>query len=74
MFSRRPVALLRTVVVNLKSGTALRGALARDRGGWLILKAPELLEPDQPPTRIDGEVLVDRSNVDFVQALPTKEP
>jgi hypothetical protein len=58
-------------VVNLRSDAdvALRGWLARARGGWLELVDVEALRAAGPPQRIDGGVVIHRSNVAFIQVL-----
>jgi hypothetical protein len=63
----RRTALRRRVVVNLKSDRAFRGVLIRKTGPLLELADAELLEANRPPVKLDGTVLVERSNVDFVQ-------
>jgi hypothetical protein len=60
---------LRRVVVNVKSGTALRGLLWERRGGYLVLREAELLVPRQAPTSMDGEVAIPAEAVDFIQVL-----
>lgn len=71
MFSPwRRVALYRRVLVNLKTGNAVRGVLVEQAGGLLMLKASEYLEVGREPVPVDGEVLVELGNVDFVQVLP----
>ena len=63
--------LLRAVIVNLKddSSTAIRGVLW-SRGPWLTLRSPEVLKAGLAPAPLDGEVVVHRSNVAFLQVLP----
>jgi len=58
--------------VNLKDDqtTALKGVLWTSRGPWLTLKDAALLKSGSPPTPIDGEAIVHRSNVAFLQVLP----
>jgi hypothetical protein len=56
-------------VVNVKSGTALRGLLWERRGGYLVLREAELLVPRQAPTSMDGEVAIPAEAVDFIQVL-----
>jgi len=70
MFGPRPLALRRRVLVNLKTGNAVEGVLWTRRRGVLVLKAATLHQPKTAPAPLDGEVLVDRANVDFVQVLP----
>jgi hypothetical protein len=68
----RPPCLLRVVIVNLKDDpdAALRGVMWSARGSWLVLRQATALTSTQPPAPIDGEVLVHRSNVSFIQMLP----
>ena len=68
----RPPCLLRVVIVNLRSDrdTALRGVLWRARGRWLVLRDAVALKTTAAPTRLDGEIVIDRDNVAFLQVLP----
>jgi hypothetical protein len=68
----RPPCLLRAVIVNLKDDptTALKGVLWATRGPWFTLRSASLLKPNVPPTPIDGDVVVHRTNVAFFQVLP----
>lgn len=67
----RPYPELRTVVVNLKSGTVFRGLAWRHAGPYLILReAAMLADRDNRSAHIvDGEVAVLRGDVDFIQVL-----
>lgn len=69
-FPWEPPALLRTVIVNLKSETAIKGVLWGKRGQWLILRDAYALTVGHEPTKVDGECLVLMENIDFVQVLP----
>lgn len=69
MLAWKRVAIRRRVLVNLKTDKALRGVLFDQRGGLLVLKGAELLEPGREPVSIDGDVVVQVENVDFVQLL-----
>lgn len=68
----RPPCVLRGIVVNLKGEreNAIRGVLWRSRGAWLVLRNASVLEPRREPLAVDGEVLIHRDNVAFVQVLP----
>jgi hypothetical protein len=57
---------LKTGIVNLKSGTAMRGVIYARAGDWYILRQAALL-PDNKP--IDGEVLIKKSDIDFIQIV-----
>lgn len=58
----------RRVVVNLKSGQAIDGHLIHRRGTLLFLRAAQLHEPGAEPVPLDGETIIDRAEVDFIQA------
>ena len=68
----RPPFLYGSVIVNLISETdsALRGVAWGQRGPWLTLRQAALLRANAEPAPIDGEVVVHRSNIAFVQVLP----
>jgi hypothetical protein len=58
------------VIVNFRDQTApsISGILWLRRGRWLLLRDCYLLETaKQAPTRIDGEVTLDRASVLFIQ-------
>lgn len=57
---------LKTGIVNLKSDTAMRGVIYARSGDWYILRQAVLL-PDNKP--IDGEVLIKKSDIDFIQIV-----
>lgn len=59
----------RRVVVNLLSGRAVEGVLVKQTGPLLHVKDARLHEPGSEPSAVDGEVVIERSQVDFIQAL-----
>lgn len=59
--------LRRRVLVNLVDGSALNAVLWRRGWRLLVLRDVTLLERGAEPTAMDGEVLVDRARVAFVQ-------
>lgn len=63
----RRLVVRRRVLVNLHSGKAMSGAMWARRGRTLVLKDVELIEPGQAPVVMDGTVIVDRADVEFVQ-------
>jgi hypothetical protein len=67
LFDRYPV--LKRVIVNTKTGTVIRGLLWQRRGGYLVLKEAELLEPKAKPLAMDGEAAIPEGNVDFLQVV-----
>lgn len=72
MFRRwRRLGINRRLLVNLTTDKAIAGVLLARRGPLLVLANAELLEPGRAhPLRLDGEVLVDVANVDFIQQIP----
>lgn len=59
----------RRVVVNLKTGRAVDGVLVRKSGDLLFLRNATALEPGSSPAPLDGEAVVARADIDFIQAL-----
>lgn len=71
LFWWRPPCLLRRVIVNAVDDSALEGVLWKSRGAWLVLRDVMLMEPGNPQrTAVDGEVVIHRSRVSFIQVLP----
>ena len=68
----QPPCVLRTVIANLKDDptTAIRGVLWSARGGWFVLRDGYALKAGNDPAKIDGDVVLHRSNVSFFQVLP----
>lgn len=62
-------------MVNTKTGKTFAGVLWAKRGGLLIMKEATLLPevPQGQPAKIDGELLIERSNVDFIQIFSSSE-
>jgi hypothetical protein len=71
LFWWRPPCLLRSVIVNLKDDptTAIRGVLWSTRGPWCTFKDASLLRAG-PPTPVDGEIVIHRDNIAFLQVTP----
>ncbi len=69
MFAYRRTALRKRVVVNLTTEKAFVGVLWAQRGPLLVLRGAELHESGRPPLPMDGEVVVERARVDFVQVV-----
>ena len=67
----RPPCVLRTVIVNLKDdGGAIRGVLWSTRCAWFVLRESALLIAGQDPHPTEGEIVIHRTNISFVQVLP----
>jgi hypothetical protein len=50
--------------------THLHGTLWRSRGPWLVLRDVSLIRARKPPIPTDGEVVIHRANVSFLQVMP----
>jgi hypothetical protein len=61
-------AARRRVIVNT-SEHAVSGILYKQVGPLLVLRDASLLTPGGPATPISGEVLIERSRVEFVQVV-----
>lgn len=64
---RYPV--LRRVIVNTKTDRAFRGVLWTRRGGHLVLRNAELIQPGGQTVQMDGEIVIEAGNVDFLQVM-----
>jgi hypothetical protein len=67
-FPWRRTAIRKRVVVNLQD-RAFAGVLWAKRGALLVLKDAVLMQHGAADTPMDGEVIVERSKVDFIQVL-----
>lgn len=59
----------RRVVVNTKTEQAFRGVLWRSRWGYLVLRNAEIVRDREGTVAMDGEVVIERANVDFIQVV-----
>ena len=67
----RSVAVSRRVMISLRSGPSISGVLLRDRGPLLVVASARLHEPGSTTgVPLDGETVVERGHVAFVQVLP----
>lgn len=58
----------RQVIVNLEDGSAIAGILYRQDGPLLVLKNATYLEKGTDPVQLDGDTVVERARVLFIQA------
>jgi hypothetical protein len=49
--------------------TAIKGVLWRTRGAWLVLRDCSLVKAGAAPLPMDGEIVIHRTNVAFLQAF-----
>jgi hypothetical protein len=69
MFAFRRTVTRRRVIVNLVSGTAFSGVLWAKRGPLLVMRDVAHLEAARDPIPMDGEVVVERTRVEYIQVL-----
>lgn len=69
LFAARRLTVRQRVLVQLRSGKAFTGVLWARRGRSLVVKSAELLEPGSAPVVMDGDVILDRDQVEFVQRV-----
>jgi small nuclear ribonucleoprotein (snRNP)-like protein len=67
VFDFRRTLLRKRVVVNLHSGRAFVGILWAQRGPLIVLRDVALHEPGAAPAAVDGEIVVERLQVEFIQ-------
>jgi hypothetical protein len=64
----RRTAVRKRVIVNLED-RAFAGILWAQRGPLLVLRSAEMLQQGVPATPMDGEVVIERSRVEFIQVV-----
>lgn len=57
------------VVVNLLSGTAITGVIVKARGPLYVLRDAAVLRENGEAVPADGEIVIDKANVDYIQAV-----
>lgn len=64
------LAMSRRVMVNLTTGSAIDGVLWDERGQFIVLRDANLhVRESADPTPLDGEVILDRARIEFVQVV-----
>lgn len=69
MFAFRRTLVRKRVVVNLIGERAFTGILWAQRGPLYVLRDVTMHEPGTDPARVDGEVVVERDRVEFIQVV-----
>jgi hypothetical protein len=69
MWKKKHPAEAREVLVSLLSGRAVRGVLWQSAGDYILLRSCTLYEKGVEPTPCDGEVLLDKANVEYIQIV-----
>jgi len=64
-----PYPCLRRVIVNTKTDRTFTGVLWRKRRGYLVLRNAQMLRPGGEMMNVEGEIVVDAANVDFIQVV-----
>lgn len=68
-FWARRLVTRKRVLVSLRSGSAVEGVLWKRRGRVVVLKSAQLHEPGSAPASMDGDVVVDRDQVEYTQVV-----
>lgn len=69
MFKKRSQLEQRKVLINLVSGNAISGVCVHEGRDTIAVRGATIHEIDSEPASADGEILIDRINVDFIQLL-----
>jgi len=64
----------RQVIVNLDTGRTFEGVLWASRGPLLTLRHARTLQPGSDAIPVDGEVVVPRGRVEFIQVVEAAVP
>jgi small nuclear ribonucleoprotein (snRNP)-like protein len=67
LFDRYPT--LRRVIVTTKTERSFRGVLWARKGGYLVLRNAEMLRAKGERVPVDGELVIEAANVDFMQVV-----
>lgn len=65
--SVRRVAVRRRVVVSLVDDQAITGILWRRHRRFVVLRSAELVAPGREPVRMNGDVVIERDRINWVQ-------
>ncbi len=66
-FNRYPVK--QQVIVNTKTDKSFKGLLWQKTSDYLILRGARMLRGRDTPIALDGELVIYRDNVDFLQMV-----
>lgn len=64
-----PYPQTRRVIVHTHEGRSFRAVFWRQRSACIVLRDAMMLAPGHEPTPVDGEVLIFRPQVTFIQVL-----
>jgi small nuclear ribonucleoprotein (snRNP)-like protein len=67
MLSFRRTLNRKSVVVNLHSSRAFVGILWARRGPLIVLRNVVMHEPGAQASPVDGEIVIERSQIEFIQ-------
>lgn len=68
----RRLAVRRRVIVNMKDRSAFEAILWKRKGPYLILRDAVFMEPGVKPVHVDGEAIITKADVAWIQ-LPNSE-
>ncbi|MFL2002024.1 hypothetical protein [Microbacterium sp. A1-JK] len=64
----RRVITRRKVIVNMLDGTSIAGIFYDQDGPLLVIKNAQYMEPGAQPVELDGDAVIERDKVLFIQA------
>ncbi|OZF40758.1 hypothetical protein CH296_00435 [Rhodococcus sp. 14-2496-1d] len=67
MDAYKKLVVLRRVMINLKSGTAISGVVTASRGPLLEVKDATVHTPGSEPAAVDGSIVIEKEHIDFTQ-------
>ncbi|WP_218951964.1 hypothetical protein [Amycolatopsis anabasis] len=65
----RVIATRRRVVVSLVDDQAITGVLWRRHRRLVVLRSAQLVQPGREPVRMDGDVVIERDRINWVQIV-----
>jgi small nuclear ribonucleoprotein (snRNP)-like protein len=60
---------VKQVIINTKTDKSFRGVLWSRRRGYIVLRNVSMLQPRGEAIKVDGEVVIESANVDFIQVI-----
>lgn len=63
----------RSVIVHLSDGASMRAVLLRSHPDCMVLVEARYLSPDGQETAVDGEIVIPRQNVSWLQVTDNVE-
>ena len=69
MLNSYKIIYTKQCIVNLKTGIAFKGYFYKSNKNIIVLKNSYIIENGRDPIEVSGEVILDKSNIDFIQII-----